>query len=69
MAKKSNIKLLSLILIIAGAGSFFLGYKKSRGLSSQLTNALSGSYSDEVILMLIGGGVCLIAGLYLLLKR
>lgn len=69
MAKKSNTKLLSLILIIAGAGSLFLGYQKPRGLSSQLTNALSGSYSDEVMLMLIGGGVCLITGLYLLFKK
>lgn len=69
MAKKSNTKLFGLVLIAIGAGLGFWGYQKSRGIGSQLTNALSGSYSDEVMFMLIGSSVCLIAGVYLLFKK
>lgn len=69
MAKKSNIKLLGLMLIVIGGGLGFWGYQESRGFGSQLTNALSGSYSDEVMLMLIGGSVLFIAGGYLFFRK
>lgn len=57
MAKKSNTNLVGLILIAIGAGLGFWGYQKSQALGSQLTDALSGSYSDKVMFMLIGGSV------------
>lgn len=69
MAKKSNTKLFSIILIVVGAGVAFFGYQQSQGVGSQLTNAFSGSYSNEVMIMLISGGVCLVAGLYLFFKK
>lgn len=69
MAKKSNTKLFGIILIVVGAGVGFWGYQQSQGAGSQLTSALSGSYSNEVMIMLIGGAACFVAGLYLFIKK
>ena len=71
MAKisKSTMKTTSIALMVVGAGLAFWGFQKSGGLESKLTSALTGSYSDNVMMLYIIGAVCLAVGVYLYLKN
>ena len=66
---KSNNKVVSLALIIIGAGLAVWGYQKSGGFESKITSALTGSHSDNVMMLYISGAVCLAVGLYLYFKK
>jgi hypothetical protein len=71
MAKNmtSNKTIISLVFIVAGAGLALWGYQKSGGFSSQLSNVFTGSPSDNVMMLYIGGAVCAAVGVYLYLKK
>ena len=69
MAKKSTNKIVSIILIVIGAGLAFWGYQKSTGVGSQLSNVLTGSPSDTVMMFYIGGAACIAVGLFLFIKK
>ena len=71
MAKRttSSKKTVGIALAAIGAGLALWGYQKSDGLDSQLSNALTGSYTDEVMILLIGGAVCFVVGIYLYFKH
>lgn len=66
---KSNIKIASIASMVVGAGLGFWGFQKSGGLESKITSAITGSHSDNVMLLYIGGAVCLALGLYLYFKK
>lgn len=66
---KSKMKVISIALIAIGAGLAYWGYQKSGGLNSQLSNALTGSHSDNVMMLYIGGAVCFAVGIYLYVKN
>ncbi len=71
MAKlsKSTTKISSVALISIGIGLAFWGYQKSGGFSSQLSNAFTGSHSDNVMLLYISGAACLAVGIYFYIKK
>ena len=71
MAKssKTSIKTASLALTAVGAGLVLWGYQKSGGLESKLTSALTGSHSDNVMMLYISGAACLAVGIYLYIKK
>jgi len=62
-------KLLGIALLVLGAGLIYWGYELSGSIGSQLTETISGSMPDEVMLRYIGGSVSAAVGLYLVLKR
>lgn len=62
-------KLLGIILVVLGAGLVIWGYNMSGSTANELTRALTGSSSDEVMYRYIGGAICLAAGLFLLLRK
>jgi hypothetical protein len=62
-------KLLGIILVVLGAGLVIWGYDMTGSTANELTRALTGSSTDEVMYRYIGGAVCLAAGLFLLVKR
>ena len=61
-------KLLGIIFLVAGAGLAFWGLQKSEGLTSELSSALTGSPTDNVMLLwpvlIIHGGMS--GGIYVL---
>jgi len=69
MVKKSTTNIMSIILIVIGAGLTFWGYQKSGGLESKITSALTGSQTDNVMMLYISGAVCLTVAVYLYLKK
>ena len=66
---KSNMKLASIGLMVVGAGLAIWGNQKSGGLESKITSALTGSQSDNVMMLYIGGAVCIAIGVYLYIKK
>ncbi len=69
MAKKSSNRMLGVILLAIGVGLAIWGYQLSGSLVSQFTKAISGSHTDKVMMMYIGGAVSAIAGIFMLTKK
>lgn len=66
---KANNKVISIALMVAGAGFALWGYQKSGGFESKITSALTGSPADNVMMLYIAGTVCLAIGIFLYLKK
>ncbi len=63
------MKLLGLVLIIAGAGLAFWGFQASGSFGSQLSEAFTGTPSDRAMMFYIAGALSLVVGLFLFIKR
>jgi len=62
-------KLLGIILVVLGAGLVIWGYNMSGSTANELSRALTGSSTDEIMYRYIGGAICLAAGLFLFVKK
>ena len=69
MGSSSTIKIIGLVLLIVGIGLAFWGYQISESVGSQITQTVTGSYTDKVMLLFIGGAASFIAGLFLFIKK
>lgn len=58
-----------MMLLALGIGLAIWGHQLSGSLGSQLTKAISGSHTDKVMMLYIGGAVSAIAGIFLLSKK
>lgn len=65
----SNNKLIGIILLVAGAILIFFGFNATDTPLEELSEAVTGRYSDKTMYYLIGGGVSAVLGLVLLLKK
>ncbi|MFQ5994679.1 MAG: DUF3185 family protein [Acidiferrobacterales bacterium] len=57
------------VLLVAGVILLFWGYDVSNSLGAQLTEAFTGSPSDKAMYLFIGGGVCTVAGIVLVIIK
>ncbi len=62
-------KVVGIALVVIGIGLAFWGYQMSESIGSRITHSFTGSYSDEVMIRLIGGAASFVAGLYLLVRK
>jgi hypothetical protein len=62
-------KMLGIALIIIGAGLLWWAYQLSDSIGSQLTETISGSMPDGVMIRYIAGAVSFAVGLFLFLKK
>ncbi len=62
-------KLISIALIAVGAGLIYWGYEMSGSVGAQLTETITGSMPDDVMVRYIAGAASLAAGLYLFFKK
>lgn len=62
-------KIIALTLLVVGAGLLLSAYDMSGSVANQFSSTLTGSYSDRVMYMGIGGAVSLVVGLYLFFKK
>jgi hypothetical protein len=65
----SGKKTVSIALIVIGVGLLIWGYQLSGSIGSQISQTVTGSDTDKVMTLYIGGAASLIVGLYLYLKR
>lgn len=61
-------KLLGLVLIVAGVGLIYWGYDLSQAPASVVSEALTGSVTDGVLIRYIGGGIAAAIGAFFLIK-
>ena len=69
MAKRSKSKIISIALIVIGIGLAFWGYQMSGSVGSKITQTITGSFTDKVMILYIAGAVSFIVGLYLNIKK
>ncbi len=67
MSTMSTTKLAALVLIAVGGVLLYFGYNASGSALESVTEAVTGRYSDQTTLYLIGGAACAVAGVGLLL--
>ena len=65
----NSTRMIAIALVVIGLGLGFWGYRSSGAFGSQVTQAVSGSPTDRVMILYIGGAVSLVVGLYLLMKK
>jgi len=70
MAKSaiSLSKIIGIALVVAGLGLAFWGYRLSDSVTSQITQAVTGSDTDRVMMFYISGAVCFVVGIFLSVK-
>ena len=66
---KSSMKIPSIVLMVIGAGLVIWGYDMSGGFGSSVTQALTGSPTDKVMMFYIGGAASFVVGLFLYIKK
>ena len=71
MSKRSGLPLraIGIALLVLGAGLAFWGFQLSESVGSQVTELVTGSETDRVMLLYIGGAVSFAVGLFLFLKK
>lgn len=65
---KTN-KILGIVLLVAGAVLIYFGFNATESPVGEITEAVTGRYSDETMWYLIGGAVAAVVGLVLTLKK
>lgn len=65
---KTN-KLIGIILIAVGAVLLYFGFNATEAPLEEVSEAVTGKYSDETMYYLIGGGIALVLGLVLSVKK
>jgi len=71
MATRSGttMKIVGVALAVLGIGLAVWGYQLSGSVGSEITKAVTGSDTDKVMALYIGGAVSLIVGIYLFAKK
>ena len=69
MGSGSTMKIISIILMVIGAGLALWGYQLSGSVGSQITQAVTGSDTDKVMIFYITGAVSIVVGIYLFAKN
>jgi hypothetical protein len=59
-------KLIGLVLLVVGLILLYLGYQSSQGLDDQISEAITGEYTDSTVWYWIMGSVSGIVGIILL---
>ncbi len=66
---RTTIKIIGLILTVIGIGFAVWGYQLSGSVGSQVTQAVTGAYTDKVMTYYIFGAVSFVVGMYLFRKN
>ena len=63
----STAKLVALVLIVVGGALLYFGYTASESALESITETVTGRYTDQTTMYLIGGAACAVVGVGLLL--
>ena len=65
----STMKIIGIALLIVGLGLGYWGYQISGSVGSQITETLTGSPTDKVMSLYIGGAASFVVGLLIFYKK
>ena len=68
-SSKPTVKILGLALVIIGIGLAFWGHQISGSIGSQISQTFTGSHTDKVMMLYIGGAVSFVVGIYLYIRK
>lgn len=63
-----NAKITGIILLVVGIVLLGWGYNVSQSISSQFSEAFSGSPSDKAMYLFIAGGICAALGVFQIIR-
>lgn len=64
-----NTGLIGLVLLVVGVILLYFGWQSSGSLGDQVTEAVTGRFTDDTMFFIIGGAVAIAAGLYMSVAR
>ncbi|MGB5245976.1 MAG: DUF3185 family protein [Woeseia sp.] len=62
-------KIIAVVLLVAGAVALFFGINAANAPMEEMSEALTGQYSDRTMIYLIGGAAAAIAGFFMLSRK
>jgi len=65
----ASSKLLGIVLLVVGIGLLYFGYQSTQSVGGQVTETLTGRFTDETMWYLIGGAAAAAAGAFLTFVR
>lgn len=63
------MKIIGMALIVLGAVVLYFGYNASQSVTEQLAESLTGRYSDETMLYVLGGAIAIVTGLVFIVRK
>ncbi|MBD3640038.1 MAG: DUF3185 family protein [Marinobacter sp.] len=61
----ASSKLIGIVLLVVGIALLYFGYQSTQSVGNQLTETLTGRFTDETMWYLIGGAAAAAAGAFL----
>ena len=65
----SQNKMIGIVLLVVGAIALYFGFNATNAPMEEVSEALTGQYSDNTMMYLIGGAVAGVAGLVMLVRK
>ncbi|SDT98404.1 DUF3185 family protein [Halopseudomonas salegens] len=65
----STNQLIGVVLLVVGVLLLYFGWQSSQSLGDQVTEAVTGRFTDETLWFIIGGAAAVVAGGFLALIR
>jgi hypothetical protein len=65
----SQNRIIAIVLLVVGAIALYFGFNATSAPTEEISEALTGQYSDQTMLYLIGGAVSAVAGVVMLLRK
>lgn len=65
----SQMKMFGIALLVLGAILLYFGFNATNAPTEEITEALTGQYSDHTMMYLIGGGIAAVLGIVALVKK
>lgn len=65
----NQTRMLGIVLLVVGVIALYFGFNATNAPMEEMTEAITGQYSDETMLYLIGGAVAGIAGIVMLFRK
>lgn len=62
-------RILGIVLLVIGAILLFFGYNASQSLGDQLTETMTGKFTDETMWYIIAGAASVVVGAVLTLRK
>ena len=68
-SSNNSMKIISIALMVLGIGLTYWGYQEAHSVGSEFARMVTGTDTDKVMTLYIGGAVSCAVGIYLFVKK